>query len=187
MKGQRDYSKIRKWETDIMNNNLDNKMYLLYHKYEYGEENEHEEIKILGIYNLKQEASKAIERYYKLVGFREYPKECFIVDEYIVDVDTNWKEGFVNSVGLDWNFEILTTCFNEWLGNNKSPCESWKDEGYYNALCSVYKVVYKIKDVKELAEYIQQIWMKNLGDKSKSFDDYMEIASAIISKEFYDW
>ena len=101
MKGQRDYSKIRKWETDVMNNNLDNKMYLLYHKYEYGEDNEHEEIKILGVYNSEQEVSKVIERYYKLVGFREYPKECFLVDEYIVDVDTNWKEGFVNSVGLD--------------------------------------------------------------------------------------
>ena len=170
-----------------MNNHSDKKMYLLYHEYKYGEDNECREIKLLGIYSSEQEASKAIERYYKMAGFKKYSKECFIVDEYIVGVDTNWKEGFVNSVCLDWNFEILTSCFNEWLGNNKSHDELWKDEGYYSVLCNVYKVVYKIKDVKELAEYIQQVWVKRLNDRSKGFDDYIEIAEIIISKEFYDF
>ena len=170
-----------------MNKDSDDKMYLLYHQFEYGEHNENEDLMILGIYSSEQEASKAIERYYKLAGFKKYSKECFIVDEYIVDVDTNWKNGFANPVCLDWNFEILTSCFNEWLGNNKSLDESWKDEAYYKALCRVYKVVYKIRDIRELAEYIQQVWVKCFNEKSKNFDDYIQIAKNIIAKEFYDF
>ena len=37
------------------------RMYLSYHIYDYGEHNEYEEIKILGICSSEQEASKAIE------------------------------------------------------------------------------------------------------------------------------
>ena len=43
--------------------------------YYYGKNNEHEEIKTLGIYSSKQEANKAIERYYKLAGFKLFPKD----------------------------------------------------------------------------------------------------------------
>ena len=162
-----------------MNKYLDNKMYFLYHQYEYGENNENEENKILGIYSSEQEAFKAIERYYKLDGFKKYPKECFGVDEYNVDVDTGWKEGFVNSDDLEQDFEALTDCFNEWLCNNKSPRESWENEAYYNALCDVNKMMYKIKDIKELAEYIQHVWISRFNDKSKSFDQYIQIASKV--------
>lgn len=104
-----------------------------------------------------------------------------------MDVDTNWKEGFVNSIGLDRNFEILTICFNEWSANNKSLYESWNNKEYYNALCNVYKVVYKIKDVKELAEYIQKVWVSQFNYKNRNFNDYIEIANNIIAKEFYDF
>ena len=168
-----------------MNKYLNNKMYLLYHQYEYGENNENEEIKTLGIYSSEQEAFKAIERYCKLEGFKKYPKECFVVDEYNVNVDTGWKEGFVNSNDLEQNFEALTTCFNEWLCNNKSAHESWENDVYYNALCDVEKVIYRIKDIRELAEYIQQVWISRFNDQSKSFDDYIQIASNIILRGFY--
>lgn len=169
-----------------MNKNLDDKMYLLYHYYEYGENNENEEIKILGIYNSEQEASKAIERYYKLEGFKKYPKECFVVSEYHVNEDTGWKAGFVSSDDLEQNFETLTAYFNEWLCNNKSPHESWENDVYYNALCDVEKAMYKIKEVRELAEYIQQVWIRRFNDKSKSFDEYAQIASKIILRGFYN-
>lgn len=87
-------------------------MYLLYHLYEYGENNENEENKILGIYSSEQEAFEAIERYYKLDGLKKHPKECFGVDEYKVDVDAGWKEGFVSSDDLEQDFETLTNiCF----------------------------------------------------------------------------
>lgn len=164
---------------------LNNKMYLLYHQYEYGENNENEEIKTLGIYSSEQEAVKAIERYCKLEGFKKFPKECFVVDEYNVNVDTGWKEGFVNSNDLEQNFETLTTCFNEWLCNNKSAHESWENDVYYNALCDVEKVIYRIKDIRELAEHIQQVWISRFNEKSKSFDDYIQIASNIILRGFY--
>ncbi|MCX4296455.1 MAG: hypothetical protein OSJ73_05410 [Lachnospiraceae bacterium] len=55
----------------------------------------------MGIYSSEQEALKAIERYYSLAGFKKYPKECFVVDKYIVNEDNGWKEGFVSSA--DWN------------------------------------------------------------------------------------
>ncbi len=41
---------------------MNNKVYLLIHAYEYGEENEHEEIKTLGIYALKKDAVEARDR-----------------------------------------------------------------------------------------------------------------------------
>lgn len=161
-------------------------MYLLYHEYEYGEDNEYEEIKLLGIYSSEQEASKAIERYYKLAGFKKYPKEFFIIDDYVVNEDTYWKEGFINTADLNRDFEILTDYFNKWLGINKSPHEAWEDNRYYNALCNVNRVIYEIKDIKELAEHIQKAWSIWLDENSKSLDDYIEIASSIISERFYD-
>ncbi len=168
-----------------MDNNSDEKMYLLYHMYEYGED-EDEEIKFLGIYGSKQEASKAMERYYKLAGFREYPKEFFIIDDYVVNEDTHWKEGFVNTADLDQDFGILTDHFNKWLGIDKSPRESWEDNEYYNALCNINEVMYKVEDIRELAVHIQKAWSIWIGDNSKSFDDYIEIAGNVISERFYD-
>ena len=168
-----------------MDNKSDKKIYLLYHMYEYGED-EDEEIKFLGIYSSEQEASKAMERYYKLAGFREYPKEFFIIDDYVVNEDTHWKEGFVNTADLDQDFEILTDHFNKWLGIDKSPRESWEDNEYYNALCNINEVMYKVRDIRELAEHIQKAWSIWLGDNSKSFDDYIEIAGNVISERFYD-
>lgn len=162
------------------------KMYLLYHMYDYGEHSEYEEIKTLGIYSSEQEASEAIERYYRLEGFKKFPKECFYIDEYKVDIDANWREGFVNSADLEQDFETLTMCFNEWLGNNKDPHGSWEDQGYYNALCDINEVIYKIKDIKELAEYIQEVWVRRFDDSSKNFDEYLQIAGDVIAKGFYD-
>lgn len=163
-----------------MNKNLDNKMYLLYHQYEYGENNENEEIKILGIYSSEQEAFKAIERYYKLDGFKKYSKDCFGIDEYNVDVDSGWKEGFVNSDDLERDFEVLTDYFNEWLCNNKSPRESWENETYYNALCDINRMMYKFKNIKELAEFIQNVWISRFNDNSKNFEEYLQIASKVM-------
>lgn len=163
-----------------------NKMYLLYHMYYYGENNEHEEIKTLGIYSSEQEAVKAVERYYKLAGFKIFPRECFCIDEYGVNEDRNWRDGFVNTDDLGRDFETLTECFNEWLCIDKKPRESWENKAYYNVLCEVNEVMYKIRDVTELTEYIQQVWVRRFGDRDKSIADYRNIADRIISKGFYD-
>lgn len=163
-----------------MNKNSDNHMYLLYHFYEYGENNEMEEYKILGIYSSENKAKEAIERYYNLEGFKKYPKECFEIEEYIIDVDAGWNEGFVNSDDLEQEFETLTTCFNKWLGNNKEPQESWEDNAYYNALCDVNSIMYKTESVNEFAKSIRQIWVQRLKDESKSFEEFVQIATTII-------
>jgi len=74
---------------------LNKQVYLLCHSYEYGTENEHEEIKVLGIYSSEGSALLALERYYNLVGFNKFPKECFSVQCFIIDKDESWKEGFI--------------------------------------------------------------------------------------------
>ena len=48
-------------------------VYLLYHIYEYGDENEHEELKTLGIYSSEAKAKAAIQYYKDLSGFSKYP------------------------------------------------------------------------------------------------------------------
>ncbi|MFD4706031.1 hypothetical protein ACFWM3_14350 [Gottfriedia sp. NPDC058432] len=69
-------------------------VFLLTHIYDYGVEDEHEETKILGVYTTREKAEKALERYFKLEGFNNYPKECFFVGECLIDEDLGWKEGF---------------------------------------------------------------------------------------------
>ena len=51
----------------------------------------------------------------------------------------------------------------------------------YNALCEVEEVAYRIKDIRELAEYIRQVWIRRFDDKDRSLEDYMQIAGNIIS------
>lgn len=80
----------------------------------------------------------------------------------------------------------MTDHFNKWLGIDKSPRESWEDNEYYNALCNINEVMYKVRDIRALAEHIQKAWSIWLGDNSKSFDDYIEIAGNVISERFYE-
>lgn len=70
-----------------------NKVYLLQHSYLYGENDENEEIKILGIYDSKEKAQQAIIKYSTLPGFVDFSDECFSIDEYQLNVG-EWSEGF---------------------------------------------------------------------------------------------
>lgn len=70
------------------------KVYLLQHYYDYGKESEHEEVKELGVYSTRELAEEAADRYLPLPGFRDYPRECFQISEFVVDRDTAWTEGF---------------------------------------------------------------------------------------------
>ncbi len=149
---------------------------------EYNKEINHgdfetEEYNLIGLYLSEEEAQNAKRR---------------IVSEMNIDTDLlfvssedtgklQWEEGFVSSDDLYQDSITLTACFNEWLGIDKSPEESWEDNKYYNALCDVEEVAYQIKDTRELAEYIQQVWIRRFEDTSKKFEDYMQIASKIIS------
>lgn len=70
------------------------KVYVLQHSYDYGENDEFTETKFIGVYSSESAAEKAVERLYKVQGFDKYPKECFNIDAYTIDED-NWTEGFI--------------------------------------------------------------------------------------------
>lgn len=71
-------------------------VYILHHSYYYGKKSDYEEVKLLGVYSTKLMAEKAIKKYCKLPGFKDYPPECFSIDKYRIDKD-NWKDGFVDT------------------------------------------------------------------------------------------
>ena len=154
------------------NDNSKKKVYFLQHVYEYGEENEYEEVKNLGIYSSIEKASEAIERYIPFKGFRDYPRECFHISEYFLDEDSNWKGGFVSSEEILQEFEELTACFNQWIGIHISAQESWQDNEYYQVLCQIDEKRCKTNDVVELADLIQQIWEQGRSPESRDFKHF---------------
>lgn len=74
-------------------------IFILKHIYEFYDSNGYKQFedKFLGIYSSEKKAKDAIERYFVLSGFNQYPKDCFVVEKWEVDKDTTWKEGFVKS------------------------------------------------------------------------------------------
>ncbi len=69
-------------------------VFVLQHSYEYGEELEYTETKMLGVFSSKKSVKKAIEFYKTLVGFCDHPDD-FYVDCYKIDA-RHWREGFVS-------------------------------------------------------------------------------------------
>ncbi len=70
------------------------RVFILQHCYEYGENNEFTETKFIGVYSSQEQAVCAINRLKNKKGFKDYPLECFYVDEYMLDKD-QWSEGFI--------------------------------------------------------------------------------------------
>ena len=70
------------------------KVYYLDHSYTYGKHGQHANTKGLGVYSTRELAEEAADRYLPLLGFRDYPRECFQISEFVVDRDTAWTEGF---------------------------------------------------------------------------------------------
>lgn len=149
---------------------------------EYDKEIDHgdfeiEEYNLIGLYFSEKEAQEAKKRVLLEMN----------IDEALLFVSSTeigklqWEGGFVSSDDIYQDFVTLTACFNEWLGIDKNPEESWEDDEYYNALCEVEEVAYKIKDIRELAEYIRKVWIRRFDDKDRSLEDYMQIADNIIS------
>lgn len=158
-------------------------IFMRIHMLEYNKEIDYgdfetEEYNLIGLYLSEDEAQNAKNR---VVSEMNIDADLLFVSSTEIGKYNEWEGGFVSSDDLYQNFEILTDCFNKWLGINKSPEESWEDDEYYNALCDIEQVAYKIKNIKELAEYIQQIWIKRFDDRSRNFEDYMLIAGNIIS------
>ncbi|BFO13910.1 hypothetical protein SHKM778_02980 [Streptomyces sp. KM77-8] len=57
------------------------------------DEQDGDDVKLLGVYSTEEKAEERIVRARPLSGFRDEP-ECFVVDSYVVDEDT-WEDGFV--------------------------------------------------------------------------------------------
>lgn len=56
------------------------------------EDDESENVKVIGIYSTEERASEAIERLKTKPGFRDYP-DGFCIDAYTIDED-HWIDGF---------------------------------------------------------------------------------------------
>lgn len=73
----------------------DNKLYVLFHWHEYGDDGFFDEEKILGVFSSKKKLKNAIKYYSKLDGFKKYEKSCFVDIEYEINKNTEWLEGFI--------------------------------------------------------------------------------------------
>jgi hypothetical protein len=63
------------------------------------DEEDGDDLKMLGVYSSEQKAQDRIVRARKLPGFRNEP-DCFIVDAYTLDKD-HWTEGFITTPRID--------------------------------------------------------------------------------------
>ena len=71
------------------------KVYLLWHTHELTDDlGTHDEEKLIGVFSSAEKADDTIESYKSLEGFRDYPLNCFMIDEYEMDDPTNLTEGF---------------------------------------------------------------------------------------------
>lgn len=77
-----------------------NEVYVLLHRYNWGEDNEFSETKFIGVYSSKENAEETIKRLIDVEGFNRYPVSCFIIDTYTLDED-NWAEGFISFEDFD--------------------------------------------------------------------------------------
>lgn len=157
-------------------------IFMRVHMLEYDKEVDYgdfetEEYNLIGLYLSEEEAQKAKKRVALEMNIDE---ELLCVSSTEIG-KLQWEGGFVSSDDIYHDFVTLTACFNEWLGIDKNAEESWEDDKYYNALCEVEEVAYRIKDIRELAEYIRQVWIRRFDDKDRSLEDYMQIADNIIS------
>ena len=57
------------------------------------DEEDGDDLKILGAYSTEQKAQERLVRARALPGFRDEP-DCFLIDQYTLDED-KWTEGFV--------------------------------------------------------------------------------------------
>ena len=157
-------------------------VFKLSHIHEHGEvDNEDVEIKELGLYSNHENALLAIERYFLLPGFKQHPKKCFLIEECTVDEDSGWLEGFISSDVIAREFEIVTSCFNDWLGIKVDTIQdSWNDNIYHQALCEVNGEIYNTKDVSKLAQHIYVVWKKYYETAPIDADDCKELAKSIL-------
>jgi hypothetical protein len=68
-------------------------VYVLQHAYEPYEDDDEEEVKLIGVFSSEEKGQAAIAELCKLPGFERYP-DNFHLDRYKVD-EVGWSDGFV--------------------------------------------------------------------------------------------
>ena len=74
----------------------DNKLYVLFHDYEYGDDGFFDDEKVLGVYSSKKHVRKAIRYYKKLKGFKKYPRNSFSYFPFELNKHETWTKGFIS-------------------------------------------------------------------------------------------
>jgi hypothetical protein len=70
------------------------KVFLVWHVRVISEEDDTEDIKLIGVYTTEKLAEEAVDRKKNLEGFRDYP-EGFEISETLLNVDI-WTSGFIS-------------------------------------------------------------------------------------------
>jgi hypothetical protein len=69
------------------------KLYVVCH-FDQETDDDNDEEKLIGVYSTKDRAQQAIDRLRDKPGFRDFPERWWI-DEFILDKDSAWTDGFV--------------------------------------------------------------------------------------------
>ena len=153
------------------------KVFVLVHEYEF---DEGRETKMLGAYSSQEKADEAIERYFKLDGFRDYPKACFWTYEMDVDVDEDWREGFESASDENVKrFVKLTDIVNSYTGITQTAAEAWDDKDYYFALCEISYIL-RTEDEEKIMHYINKVLRENVGTELEE-DECRELTRELMN------
>lgn len=70
------------------------KVYVLWHLYELSDDfGIHDEEKLIGVFSSEEKARNVISEMKDLEGFRDYPVDCFEINEMEID-RASWMDGF---------------------------------------------------------------------------------------------
>ena len=74
------------------------KAFILWHSHEENDDyGIHDEVKLLGVFSTLAKANESIDVFKDKEGFRDYPLDCFTVEERDMDIpNRTWTEGFVS-------------------------------------------------------------------------------------------
>lgn len=72
-------------------------VYILKHRIYYENVIDATEEKMLGVYSTKNKAEKAILKYMRLPGFKDYSRKCFYITKFKIG-ELHWTEGFYDDL-----------------------------------------------------------------------------------------
>lgn len=158
------------------------RVYVLHHMYEYGGKNEHEEIKLIGIFSCKELAEETVKKYKCLKGFSRYPEECFYIDEYEIDKEAGWQDGFVTSDEIDMNYIKIAECYRKWAEKDIELINDLMVDPINSDLITETFMTYSsCTSSKKLIASLEIIWLKYCPNTNKVKTDYIVLMEKLLS------